>query len=133
MMAAILMWLNCLLMITSDRTRLCQVPVKNRLMYISSRVVWPVLNPPLIPEVFHEFQDFLCAMKWGGLAISYVRGRSFLGVTLYLPDWTFSKHGETLKHLIFAVFRMDSWKLIEGLNISCYYWHYLFNLPDLLV
>lgn len=37
-------------------------------------------------QQFHEFQALRATIKYGGLAISYVNGRSRFGVILYLPD-----------------------------------------------
>lgn len=41
-------------------------------------------------QVFHEFQDFRWAMKCGGWAISYVKGKLPFGVDLYLPACDFA-------------------------------------------
>uniref|UniRef100_A0A6B0UPE1 Uncharacterized protein n=1 Tax=Ixodes ricinus TaxID=34613 RepID=A0A6B0UPE1_IXORI len=43
------------------------------------------LRPPCRLLVFQEFQAFLWAIWWGGLAISYVRGLLWFLVTRYRP------------------------------------------------
>jgi hypothetical protein len=80
MIPAILIILCWRFMITSLTNKLCQVPTMNFLMNMSSTAVSEARRPPSKFEVFHEFHDFLCAIWWGGFAISYVKGKSRLGV-----------------------------------------------------